>query len=163
MIAIKRATTLTGFKYIEQLADVIWREHYITIIGKPQVDYMLEKFQSAEVVFEQIELGFEYYIINFDNKPVGYISIKKEKKALFLSKVYVLSAYRGKKIGKTAMLFIEESAKTYQLKKIRLTVNKHNTNSIRVYKKLGFVNIGAVVIDIGNGFVMDDYEMVKCV
>ena len=92
---------------------------------------------------------------------VGYISIRKEKEWLFLSKIYVLSDYRGNKIGKTAMQFIEEKAKSYHLKTIMLTVNKNNTNSIKAYEKLGFINVGSVVKDIGNGFVMDDYQMVK--
>lgn len=44
-------------------------------------------------------------------------------------------------------------------KKIQLTVNKHNINSINAYKKWGFKTIDSVVTDIGSGFVMDDYIM----
>jgi len=80
---------------------------------------------------------------------------------LFLSKIYVLKHYRGKKIGKRAMAFVEEQAKSCQLKSIRLTVNKHNTDAIHAYQQLGFKNMGSVVLDIGNGFVMDDFEMEK--
>ncbi|GAA4952879.1 hypothetical protein GCM10023314_28020 [Algibacter agarivorans] len=161
MIEIAIANTTPDFLQIETLADTIWREHYIPIVGKPQIDYMLDKFQSAEAIEQQIIDGFEYFVLNYDKTPVGYISIRKENKALFLSKIYVLSSCRGKKIGKTAMLFIEEKAKDYQLKKIRLTVNINNTNSIKAYEKLGFKNVGPLITDIGNGFVMDDYEMVK--
>ncbi len=163
MVKIKGANTTQNFIEIEKLADIIWREHYIPIVGKPQIDYMLKKFQSARAIKEQIEVGFEYYLIYFDGKSVGYISIKPEMYALFLSKIYVLSSHRGKKIGKLAMQFIEEKAKAYQFKKIRLTVNVNNTNSIKAYEKLGFKNMGPLVADIGNGFVMDDYEMVKLV
>ena len=59
------------------------------------------------------------------------------------------------------MQFIEDKAKKYHCKIIRLTVNKNNTNSISAYEKLGFINKGGVVKDIGNGFVMDDYKMEK--
>jgi len=59
------------------------------------------------------------------------------------------------------MQFIEEKAKLYHLKIIMLTVNKNNTNAIRTYEKLGFINVGPVVKDIGNGFIMDDYQMTK--
>ncbi len=161
MIEIAIANTTPDYLQIETLADIIWREHYIPIVGKPQIDYMLDKFQSAEAIEQQIIDGFEYFVLNYDKTPVGYISIRKENKALFLSKIYVLSSCRGKKIGKIAMLFIEEKAKDYQLKKIRLTVNINNTNSIKAYEKLGFKNVGPLITDIGNGFVMDDYEMVK--
>lgn len=163
MIKIEAAITTQNYQQIEILADTIWREHYIPIVGKPQIDYMLDKFQSVKAIEKQVEDGYEYFSIYYDETPVGYISIKEEKDTLFLSKIYVLSNYRGKKIGKTAMQFVEQKAKTYNLKRIRLTVNINNINSIKAYEKLGFKNIGALVADIGRGFVMDDYEMVKLI
>lgn len=36
MISIIQAIKHTDYKIIENLADTIWREHYIPIIGKPQ-------------------------------------------------------------------------------------------------------------------------------
>ncbi|WP_299549718.1 GNAT family N-acetyltransferase [Seonamhaeicola sp.] len=161
MTNIVVANTSEHFKIIETLADIIWREHYIPIIGLPQVNYMLKKFQSAKAIKEQVEKGFEYYLLFFNDVPAGYLSIKKENEALFLSKIYVVGEYRGRKIGKAAMVFVEEKAETYKLDKIRLTVNINNVNSIKAYEKLGFKNVGPVVADIGNGFVMDDYEMIK--
>ena len=44
-------------------------------------------------------------------------------------------------------------------KKIQLTVNKNNINTIKAYEKWGFKTIDSVVTDIGYGFVMDDYIM----
>lgn len=157
------ANTKEHYSQIAKLAKVIWQEHYISIIGKPQVDYMLDKYQSAIAIEAQVVNGFEYFVITYEKAPVGYISIKKGVTALFLSKIYVLSGYRGKKIGKTAITFIEEKAKSYQLKRIRLTVNINNTKAIKAYEALGFVTTGTLVTDIGNGFVMDDYEMVKTI
>ncbi|PIA80375.1 GNAT family N-acetyltransferase [Gaetbulibacter sp. 4G1] len=162
MIEITLAQTQPDYILIEELADVIWRKHYIPITGIGQVEHMLKKYQSAEAISKQVEdEGFEYFILRYDKTPVGYISIRKEEGKLFLSKIYVLSEYRGKKIGKTAMQFIEEKAKAYGLKTIMLTVNKNNTNSIKAYEKLGFINVCALVKDIGNGYVMDDYQMEK--
>ena len=161
MINIKAANTISDYKNIADIADVIWREHYIPIVGKPQIDYMLQKFQSASAIEKQVEDGFEYFTIYFEEIAVGYISIEQEENSLFLSKIYVLSSHRGKKIGKAAMQFVENKAKTYQKERIRLTVNINNTNAIKAYEKLGFINVGPLVADIGNGFVMDDYQMVK--
>ncbi len=162
MIEITSAYTKPDYILIEELADVIWRKHYIPITGIGQVEHMLKKYQSALAISKQVEdEGFEYFILRYDKIPVGYISIRKEEGKLFLSKIYVLSEYRGKKIGKTAMQFIEEKAKVYGLKTIMLTVNKNNTNSIKAYEKLGFINVCALVKDIGNGYVMDDYQMEK--
>ncbi len=162
MIEINSAYTKPDYILIEELADVIWRKHYIPITGIGQVEHMLKKYQSAEAISKQVEdEGFEYFILTYDKIPVGYISIRKDEDKLFLSKIYVLSEYRGKKIGKTAMQFIEEKTKAYDLKTIMLTVNKNNTDSIKAYEKLGFVNVCALVKDIGDGYVMDDYQMEK--
>lgn len=161
MISFLKASSDDHFKTIEVLADTIWREHYIPIIGKPQVDYMLHKFQSAETVKQQVSEGYRYYILMSENESVGYISIKKEEQNLFLSKLYILKSERGKGFGKTAMLFVENEAKNLGCNSISLTVNKGNRNSIKAYETLGFENLGEIIIDIGNGFVMDDYRMCK--
>ena len=44
-----------------------------------------------------------------------------------------------------------------------LTVNKHNDIAIRAYEAKGFETIEAAETDIGEGFIMDDYIMEKCV
>lgn len=50
---------------------------------------------------------------------------------------------------------------TVGLDKIYLTVNKHNTHAVEVYRHFGFYQIDAVVTDIGGGYVMDDYILQK--
>ncbi len=40
-----------------------------------------------------------------------------------------------------------------------LTVNKNNLSSVRVYECMGFSITRELVTDIGEGYVMDDYEM----
>ncbi|TJY36061.1 GNAT family N-acetyltransferase [Pontimicrobium aquaticum] len=149
------------FNVIAKLASIVWHEHYTSIIGKAQVEYMIAKFQTSEAMQQQAKEGYQYYIIKYENENVGYLSIKKNNDDLFLSKIYLLKDYRGKKIGKTAFNFIEEKAKEHQCKTISLTVNKNNKDAIKAYEKIGFKNVEAFVIDIGNGFVMDDYKMVK--
>jgi len=55
----------------------------------------------------------------------------------------------------------EKIAKDYEIDCITLTVNRHNNDTIAVYKKLGFRITGSQVQDIGEDFVMDDYCMEK--
>ena len=76
-------------------------------------------------------------------------------------KIYLLNKFRRQKIGKESLAWVEENAKALLKKKIRLTVNKDNVNSIKAYESAGFVNYGEAVTDIGDGFVMDDYLMEK--
>jgi len=164
MIDFKLAINTKDFKIISELAKVIWTEHYTPIIGTDQVNYMLEKFQSEKAIKNQIvNNDYKYFIIFNTNSPIGYLSIKKEKASLFLSKIYIDKANRGKGIGKVAMRFIIEQAINLNCKKIYLTVNKYNTNSIMAYQKIGFKIIEELVIDIGNGFIMDDFKMEKSI
>ena len=148
---------------VEALAHSIWREHFTPIIGSPQVEYMLEKFQSREALLNQIEKqGFLYYLLEDKNGNwVGYFAVVPRQKDLFLSKLYITAENRGKGFGRRALEFIETFARDNCLSMITLTVNKNNTGSINAYKKLGFVVTDSLVTDIGNGFVMDDYRMGK--
>lgn len=161
MIQFQRAVKLQDFNTIAKLAHKIWHEHYIPIIGKDQVNYMVKKFQTSEAMQKQAQEGYEYYLINYHNDPVGYLAVEKRNNDLFLSKIYILKEYRGKKIGKEAFKFINNRAKALSCNTISLTVNKNNTTAIKAYEKIGFKNVDALVTDIGNGFVMDDYRMVK--
>jgi len=146
---------------IEGLACKIWNEYFTSIIGKAQVDYMLEKFQSKKVITEQIENGFLYFIIKNNNEPIGYIGVIPKENQLFLSKIYITSAERGKGHGRKAIEFLVNLAIEEGLNKISLTVNRNNSATIKTYKKLGFEIRGSIVQDIGNNFVMDDYKMEK--
>lgn len=161
MTKILEASTKKHFKAISALAHRIWREHYIPIIGELQVEYMLENFQSSEAMYAQYLEGYQYFMVYFEKELVGYLSVIKQNNSLFLSKIYVSKDLRGKKIGKTAMAFIEEKALEQQCKSITLGVNKYNTDSIAAYKAMGFKQVGEEITDIGNGFVMDDYSMKK--
>lgn len=163
MTTIVPALATEDYTTVADLADCIWTEHYTPIIGKQQVDYMLEKFQSAHAIKNQIVQGYSYYLLVYQGTPVGYFSFRKNEDFLFLSKLYVLSSARGNGIGKAALLFVEEQVRERGLKKIQLTVNKYNLNSIKAYEKMGFINARSIVQDIGGGFVMDDYVLEKVV
>jgi O-acetyl-ADP-ribose deacetylase (regulator of RNase III) len=145
---------------VAKLADEIWNEHYVPIIGQDQVSFMVDKFQSFEAISAQIkEDDYEYYIINHAFEPSGYIGIKALADELFLSKFYIIKGKRGKGLGKKGMEFIINRAKELGINTISLTVNKENVNSIKAYEKMGFKNLGPIITDIGEGFVMDDYVM----
>ncbi len=148
---------------VESLAREIWTEHYTPIIGREQVMYMLERFQSGEAVLQQIALGVLYFLIKAEEEFIGYIAVHPRSDEMFLSKIYVRSDQRGRGYGKKAVQFAETLAKERRLKKIVLTVNKNNVNSIKAYEKMGFKKTGSLIQDIGSGFVMDDYKMEKSV
>ena len=160
---IIEANSKSDYQTLASLATIVWTEHYVPIIGIKQVEYMLEKFQSAKTIEQQILAGANYYLLQSNNKDIGYLSISKKEESLFLSKLYVLSSVRGQGFGKIAMEFINNRAIALQCDKITLTVNKYNTNAIKAYEKMGFKKIKEVIFDIGEGYIMDDYYMEKLV
>jgi GNAT superfamily N-acetyltransferase len=147
---------------VAALAREIWDEFYVPIIGRAQVDYMVAKFQSGPAVAEQIRAGYEYFVVHQDGAPVGYIALvaKPEEAALFVSKFYLLRRSRGAGTGRVCMEFIERLARQRGLGLLWLTVNKGNP-SVNAYKRMGFRVAADLVMDIGSGFIMDDYRMEK--
>jgi GNAT superfamily N-acetyltransferase len=145
----------------------IWIGHYYGLVDKSLVDYVLAKFQSFEAITKQIgQEGHLYYLVERkDGDALGYIAVVPDagKKELFLSKFYIKAGERQKGLGRQALEYIEGLARDNGLKKIYLTVNKRNAGSIAVYERMGFAKARDVVTDIGDGFVMDDFVMVKAV
>ncbi len=147
-------------KELAALASKIWHEYWPVILSSEQINYMVEKFQSERAIKNQIENeNYTYYFINENGENIGYFGISDKKDYIFLSKLYIYGSNRHKGIGTKAFEKIKELAEG---KKITLTVNKYNLNTINAYKKWGFKILDSVVTDIGNNFVMDDYIMEYC-
>lgn len=138
------------------LAGQIWGEHYPAIIGDEQVAYMLGEFQSFAAIRGQIDKGMEYFLLIYNGEDAGYFAVQVEGEGLFLSKLYVKRSQAGKGLGSQMLAFVQER---WRAERVRLTVNKENLDSIRFYQNHGFSKTGEVVLDIGGGFVMDDYLM----
>jgi len=144
------------------LAREIWYEYYVALIGRAQVDYMVAKFQSAGAMAQQIREGYEYFLIERAGQNVGYCAVqaKADERSLFISKLYLLREERGTGTGRLCMEFIEQLARRQGLQLLWLTVNKGNP-AVNAYKRMGFQIAADLIIDIGGGFVMDDYRMEK--
>ena len=158
MIEIIRVATADQIEITAQLAAEIWQEHYTAIIGAKQVNYMLDRFQSSEAITAQIDAGeLVYFLLCLDRRAEGYFALQIRPNEVFLSKLYVRSSMRQKGLARKAIAFSKSVAADNCLKKISLTVNKNNSLAIRSYERMGFVNEGSTVTDIGAGYVMDDY------
>ncbi len=173
-ILLKRAIHMIRMKKIERPADVtavsqlartIWNEYYTPFIGKAQVNYMLAKFQCNNAIARQIACGYEYYLVMNGRQRAGYFAIipHPSSSTAQLSKIYVRRALRGRGIGKAIMKFAERRCIESGIRKLRLTVNRNNADSIAFYRSAGFAVTGRIVRPIGKGFVMDDYRMTKTI
>ena len=157
---------LTALK-IEQLPIVIdltkkiWPVAYGEILSKAQLDYMIDKFYNETALRELIQKGHVFYLAQDDNgKEVGFVSyeINSEPNKTKIHKIYVLPETQGTGLGRQFFELVKEKAIENQQNAIFLNVNKYN-NAIHFYTKLGFTKVKDEVIDIGNGYVMDDYVM----
>jgi diamine N-acetyltransferase len=144
------------------LAHEIWYEYYVPLIGRAQVDYMVAKFQSSGAVAGQLREAYEYFLIQRDGPDIGYCAVQPQlaQGSMFLSKLYLLRDARGGGTGRVCMEFIEQLARRRGLNLLWLTVNKGNP-AVKAYQRLGFRIAADLTMDIGGGFVMDDYRMEK--
>lgn len=144
---------------IVALAHATWTQHYTSIIGPEQVDYMLAKFQSAAAIQEQLEVGYRYRLLADDQRDLAYMALVPEDSAVMISKIYVHAEARGWGLGKQLLAIAQEEALALNASRLWLTVNKSNHQSIEWYTHQGFTVEKEQVADIGQGYVMDDYIM----
>ena len=143
---------------LSKLATAIVREHFDSIIGKAQNDYMLKKFQSVEAVTQQLEYGYNYYFVKDENKVLGFLAFYRKQDEMYLSKFYLEKSCRSSGYSKNMLRFVIEETRKLNLHSIVLNVNKDNF-AVQVYEKLGFEIIRSEKKSIGQGFYMDDYVM----
>jgi ribosomal protein S18 acetylase RimI-like enzyme len=158
-VELKRATE-SDIELISNLANSIWNDHYIPIIGKIQVDYMLNKMYSFESLKTHIDRGpQQFFILKFSGNPIGFLAFEvKENNEGFLNKFYILSSEQNKGLGKKSFdLLLEQFP---NINTIRLQVNRENIKPINFYFQLGFKIEKAEDFNIGDGFFMNDFVMI---
>lgn len=146
---------------IIDLIKKIWPVAYGEILSKAQLDYMIQKFYNETALHELMQKGHVFYMAQDDkDNYVGFVSYEincKPNKAK-IHKIYVLPETQGAGLGRRFFELVKEKAIENHQIAIFLNVNKYN-NAIHFYNKLGFYKVIDEVIDIGNGYVMDDYVM----
>jgi HAD superfamily hydrolase (TIGR01509 family) len=161
-VKILPVTSPTRKMAVVSLAQIIWNEWFPSIISQEQVNYMVEKFQSMPAIDEAIrEKGYEYFLMILGDTPIGYMGVAPDDGALLLSKLYLMKPFRGQRRSNLFFDRAEEVAKEKGFSKVRLFVNRHNYNSIRVYLRKGYRIVDEIKTDIGEGFICDDFLMEK--
>lgn len=163
MITISEATT-EDIKTIQEITYKTWPITYGKILSKEQLDYMLDLFYSDEALINQFEKKEQlFYLISEDEATLGFIGIEhnyKDEAVTKIHKIYLLPETQGKGIGKKAIDEIEKMALENHSTALSLNVNRFNS-ALSFYKKIGFEVIDEVNIDIGKGYLMEDYVMEK--
>ena len=153
-----RAADRAVIQRLSAFATEIVREHFDPIIGKVQNDYMLARSQSESGIRAQIEGGARYYIAtDAAGQWLGFTAFYPRGNEMYLSKFYVHKTQRGKGVAAAMLQRIVQEAGTENLSAIVLNVNRNNDLAIGAYEHMGFVLAREEQIDIGQGFIMDDF------
>jgi ribosomal protein S18 acetylase RimI-like enzyme len=159
-----RIATLDDIHGIRSVAERTWPIAYGDIITPEQIDYMLNWMYSLEKLKQSVLASDELFLVaEINNEIIGFAGIQfgsPESDYTRLHKLYVLPNYQGSGIGKDLLNEVEKQAISRQTQAIHLNVNKRNI-ATEFYKKNGFKTLEEIVLDIGNGFVMDDYILIK--
>jgi ribosomal protein S18 acetylase RimI-like enzyme len=160
MIEIK-AAEINDLPVIKKLAYEIWPSAYLEILGRDQLNYMLEKIYSLSSLEHQFLVLKHQFILVVENETaIGFASFSAhENRYVFhLNKIYVLPGQQGKNIGKKILHYIIAQIKKVGATALQLNVNRNN-KALHFYQKQGFEIIGEEDIDIGCGYFMNDYVM----
>ncbi len=149
---------------IQQLAETIWPICYGPIISAEQIRYMLDFIYSQDALKEQYNKGHRFIMAIEHNTPIGFASFSQksaeEQTTYRLHKIYVLTNIHSKGVGSFLLDHVCNESKKAGAHLLELNVNKYNPAK-NFYDRKGFSHLKEEVIDIGNGYVMDDYVMVK--
>lgn len=145
------------------MAHEIWSNHFKTMFDGETLSKLIKSAQSKKAILSHIEDGYQYFFIIDNEKYIGYFAYKIDhsKDELFLHKIYIYSDQRGKGVGKKILHHLEKLARDSGVNKISLTVYHKNNNSIAVYEKWGFSNLGLIKRKFDNDLVFDDIKMEK--
>jgi GNAT superfamily N-acetyltransferase len=144
---------------IQHLAHRIWPDTFGDILSKEQITYMLNWMYSLETLSKQLSEGHYFFLYEENGVPLGFVGIELfDDHRVKIHKLYVLPDTQGKGIGKQFIDFVKTWAKDHGAHAVFLNVNRFN-KAVDFYKHLGMTIIKTEDIEIGNGYLMEDYVM----
>lgn len=155
---IKKAIT-SDIPIIKEIAEKAWRPTYEHILTERQTLYMLDLMYNSLTLENQINGNIAFFMVDLGQKTVGYFSVEiLNEQKVKLHKLYLDPTQKQQGLGKKIIQFIRDWTLTNQRESIILNVNKNNS-AVQFYQKMGFIIIEELILDIGEGYVMDDFVM----
>lgn len=141
-----------------RLAHEIWHAHYPGIISREQIDYMLAQRYSPENIRASLETSC--WLTAWQGQTMaGFAQAFSDDvpSTWKLDKLYVHPDHQRKGVGQALLGRVTQQAHNASAARLILRVNKHNAAALSAYAKYGFSIYDENVLNIGHGFVMDDY------
>ena len=172
--------TPADYETIRSIAHATWPPTFREIMTGAQLDYMLHMMYRREALEQQAAEGHVFLLFleaqrgnqNANPNPrylraqptkfkaVGYASYQLDAAPGIakLHKIYLLPQCQGKGYGRLLINKITSIARNADRSALRLGVNYRN-KAIGMYEHLGFVKYERRDLDIGNGYLMEDWLM----
>ncbi len=147
---------------IAALARTIWQHHYVAIISSAQIEYMLmQRYQPTLIDVQLREPSIWWRKLVVDRSIIGFscCMLTEQPRELKIDKLYIHCDYHRKGYGAMLVVDAMDTMRKNDLQSLILTVNKRNHSAIAAYQQYGFEITGDSIVDIGGGFVMDDFLM----
>jgi N-acetylglutamate synthase-like GNAT family acetyltransferase len=154
-----RKATILDIPTIQTIAEETWRPTYSHILTEEQTLYMLDLMYHSEILQKQIEGNVSFYLVEEEGVTLGYVGFEAiSEEVVKLHKIYFRPDQKKKGAGRFAIDFVKEQSKLMGAQFIELNVNKYNS-AVHFYLKMGFTISQEMELDIGRGYIMDDYVM----
>lgn len=147
---------------IKEIVYSTWPDTYGEILSQAQIQYMLDTFHNLPYLERSMREGHAFHVLFEDDRPLGFIGVHPgaQPHSLKLNKLYVLPGSQGKSIGRKLFEKAEEITLEHGLNRIFLNVNRFN-KAVSFYKAMGMTVEKEEDVDIGNGYLMEDFVMEK--
>ena len=163
MTAVREASR-DDINLIQKIAHETWYPTYQEIISHQQIEYMLDLFYSKEALLANFNEGQRFFLAEESGEIAGFTAVHhihfETRQITRIPKIYILPIYQGRGIGNSLLQKVEELAVANGSVAISLNVNRKNLAQ-HFYKKAGFEIVASEDINIGCGWLMEDYIMEK--
>lgn len=153
--------TAADLPVVQKIAIDTWPQTYGTLMSKEQLTFMMDWMYNLKSLEKQFSDGQVFILVKTNDHYHGFASYElnyQNTVKVKIHKLYVLPASQGKGIGNLLVQKIKDIGTRHQQTALILNV-KRNNKAVAFYKRMGFIIINTVDLDIGHGFVMDDYVM----
>ena len=125
--------------------------------------YLEENLSIQQLTNELLNSESSFYFARMDEKIIGYLKVNfgkaqtdfKEDDSIEIERVYVLSEFHGKDVGKKLLDKAIEISREKNAKSVWLGVWEKNYKAIRFYQKNGFVEFGKHPFILGDDIQTD--------
>ena len=146
---------------VTKLAHLIWPDTFRDILKPEQLHFMLEWMYNPQTLASQLESGHQFYLLENELGNIGFLGVQAfhpSSDQLKIHKLYLLPSQQGKGYGKLLIDHAVSVAKSKGISKLTLNVNRFN-KAVQFYHNVGFHIAKEEDIDIGHGYLMEDYVM----